>query len=597
MKAVIISLSLLTLFYQGRGNAQVAPEDFKNAIEEYNYFSNGPATFATVCLQGECQSTASGYRRFDQKEPVDAHSLLSIGSNSKYITAILTLMLVDQGYLHLDDKLADFFPEYGRWPGVTVRHLLSHSSGVPEYLLTQEGLARTVLSLFNWRTRIWKPQEVVQIIINQPAVFPPGSKVEYNNTNFVLLGMIDEKVTQLPLDVLLDRNIFGPLGMRDTYLTLPYGESSRRLPGYFPDDFHMPNWLVNIFSRKVSKAGPYVDATNAFDPSLTWSAGGMVSTTADLAKLTVSLFSGRLVSHQLLEEMEKFRPGTVMGNPFFYGLGLMRRPSRYGDLYGHGGLTPGYEVVTEFIPQRNAVLVMGQNMGPAQLYAGYSDILDQIFLGFDGTFFKEDSAIHAARPVRAGIHFRLKGKINDEAAKPESISIATGFADVKIGGDTPHPYQNFIAQESRKAGRTFLVLKGLTQASFFGSGSKKEDKTAAVEIWIDKERLLAENATLFAGGSYEDLFVAFRTAITTPKQGAASSCVADVLDEQRAPSFQIEHNPNESFEVGQTVKFAGNLPMRKIKGGRLPDGLQALGLTACGAKTKSAGVNSLETDG
>ena len=584
MRVIVFGIFLLTWLLQGHAVAQVASEDLRNALEEYNYFSNGPSTFATVCLPDGCQSAMSGYRQMDHKEQVDSRSLVSIGSNSKYITAILTLMLVDQGYLRLDDKLADYFPEYARWPGVTIRHLISHSSGVPEYLFTQEGLAKTVLSLFNWRTRIWKPEELIQTVINKPADFPPGSKVEYNNTNFVLLGMVDEKVTRLPLDVLLDRYLFGPLGMRDTYLTLPYSETPRRLPGYFPDDFHMPTWLVNVFSRKVKKTGPYIDTTHAFDPSMTWSAGGMVSTTADLAKITVALFSGRLISQNLLAEMKTMRPGTVLGNPFLYGLGLMRRPSRYGDLYGHGGLTPGYEVITEFLPERGAVLVMAQNMGPAQLYAGYSDLLDQIFSGFDPMTFKEDMAISTTRPQRAGIHFRLKGKINDASARPESLNMAIGFADVKISGDEPQPYQIFVARMSQKEGRTFLVLTGASQASLFGAGSARESKTASVEIWIDKEKLMAEESSLVGDGRRGELMFAFKTNVTTPKQGTPTRCISDVSDEHSASPFQIERRQGESFEVGQTLKFAGNLPMRRVRNGMLPGTMSGLGLQACGAQ-------------
>ena len=81
-------------------------------------------------------------------------------------------------------------------------------------------IKKTALSLFNSRTRIWKPRELIEGVVNEPMLFAPGEKSAYNNTNYVLLGMIAEKATGESAEVLLDRYIFTPLGMNDTYLRL-----------------------------------------------------------------------------------------------------------------------------------------------------------------------------------------------------------------------------------------------------------------------------------------------------------------------------------------------------------------------------------------
>ncbi len=163
----------------GQSNADI----FQDEVAQSNFFSNSPATFATFCFADECHAASSGHLQINGKEEVDNHSLINIGSNSKFITAILTLILIDKGYMSLDDTLASYFPEYAHWKGVKIRHLLQHSSGVPEYLFSDAGKNRTILSYFSWHTRVWKPSELVATVVKEPAVFEAGSRVVYNNTN------------------------------------------------------------------------------------------------------------------------------------------------------------------------------------------------------------------------------------------------------------------------------------------------------------------------------------------------------------------------------------------------------------------------------
>ena len=118
-----------------------------------------------------------------------------------------------------------------------------------------KGIKKTALSLFNIRTRIWKPRELIEGVVNEPMLFAPGEKSAYNNTNYVLLGMIAEKTMGESAEVLLDRYIFTPLGMNDTYLRLIESEKYRRINGYFPMNIPVPDWLINILSSKIEKIG------------------------------------------------------------------------------------------------------------------------------------------------------------------------------------------------------------------------------------------------------------------------------------------------------------------------------------------------------
>ena len=115
-------------------------------------------------------------------------------------------------------------------------------------------------------------------------LFAPGEKSAYNNTNYVLLGMIAEKAMGESAEVLLDRYIFTPLGMNDTYLRLIESEKYRRINGYFPMNIPVPDWLINLLSSKDRKNWLPFDMTNAYDESIAWTAGSVTSTATDIAK-------------------------------------------------------------------------------------------------------------------------------------------------------------------------------------------------------------------------------------------------------------------------------------------------------------------------
>ena len=203
-------------------------------VNENNYFSASPASFVATCKRKKLRDCGHWSYKHKTRGKVDHRSLATVGSLSKHITATLILMLVEEGHIKLDDELLDYFPEYEQWRGVTVDHLLSHRSGIPSYLFSQKGIKKTALSLFNIRTRIWKPRELIEGVVNEPMLFAPGEKSAYNNTNYVLLGMIAEKTMGESAEVLLDRYIFTPLGMNDTYLRLIRVKSTVELMVIFP---------------------------------------------------------------------------------------------------------------------------------------------------------------------------------------------------------------------------------------------------------------------------------------------------------------------------------------------------------------------------
>jgi D-alanyl-D-alanine carboxypeptidase len=246
--------------------------------------------------------------------------------------AVAVLQLVAERKLTLDDRLGALLP--GILPyadAITVRQLLSHTAGVPEFL--DVVAKRYAAEPASW-LRQWTPRELVALVADQPR----GDGGHYSNTGFVLLGMVVEKVTGRSLASELRRRIIGPLGLRDT--TLPGSELTPPEPamhGYVP----VPG-------------GEPVDVTE-WNPSAVWAAGALVSTMADLARFFRVLLTGGLLPRPLLEQM--LTTTDVDGTT--YGLGIIRLETPCGTVWGHNGAVFGYisDVFTRPDGSRQVVLV------------------------------------------------------------------------------------------------------------------------------------------------------------------------------------------------------------------------------------------------
>ncbi|WP_345701721.1 serine hydrolase domain-containing protein [Kitasatospora terrestris] len=247
-----------------------------------------------------------------------------IGSNTKTFTAVVVLQLVGEGRVKLDEPVETYLPGVVRGTGIdgnaiTVRQLLQHTSGLPNYT-----------DYLDDDIRHYQPRELVDIALRHPAAFQPGKGWTYSNTNYVLAGLITEEVTHHPLAAEIDRRIVRRLGLRHTYFPAP-GDATIR--GAHPHGYY-----------RESATGPLIDITD-MDPSWAWAAGQMVSTPSDLDRFFGALAGGDLLRPAELTEMQR----TVdAGKPFApgsqYGLGLVSTPLSCGGVYwGHGGSIPGYE--------------------------------------------------------------------------------------------------------------------------------------------------------------------------------------------------------------------------------------------------------------
>jgi D-alanyl-D-alanine carboxypeptidase len=295
----------------------------------------------------------SGVSDLRTGRPIGRDDRFRVGSVTKSLVATVALQLVGERRLSLSDTVEQWLPGILPYGGqVSVRQVLNHTSGVPDYIL------RPIVELSRGnRFRSWQPRELVALVAGQPQEFPAGTAWSYSNTEYVLAGMIIERATGKALGHELERRIFRPLQLRDT-----------SFPVNFP-------FLMGPHPRGYSLAGddelgfvegPLLDFT-VYNPSLAWAAGSIVSDMDDLARFYRALLGGRLLAPELLTKMKtrvEIAPGVG------YGLGMFVFDTPCGPLWGHGGAIPGFsnELTSSEDGTRQYGLMINADTAPEAVY-------------------------------------------------------------------------------------------------------------------------------------------------------------------------------------------------------------------------------------
>ncbi len=265
-----------------------------------------------------------------------------IASGCKLFTSIAICQLVERGIIsfntYLKDCLNFSFPNFDS--NITVRHLLTHSSGVPDYFDEE------VMDDFSelWKERpmynIRSPKDFLPMFQNGNMEFTPGERFKYNNAGFIILGLIIEENTGMKFTEYVEKNIFEPCGMLDSgYFPLdqlPKGSAY----GYIKDD--LGNWRTNIYSLPII-GGPD---------------GGAFTTAKDLSKLWDAIFNNKIFSKEVTEEMLK--PHIHEEDDFYYGYGIWIVKEDDIFKYSVTGADPGVSMMSSVYPKSNIqVTVMG----------------------------------------------------------------------------------------------------------------------------------------------------------------------------------------------------------------------------------------------
>jgi CubicO group peptidase (beta-lactamase class C family) len=257
-----------------------------------------------------------------------ASTRFRIGSLTKQFTAVSILLLQERGKLHLDDPISKYLDDTPvAWSGITLLHLLRHTSGI----ISITDLPTDQAAL----TRGGTPAEIVERFRNQRLLFPPGTQSRYSNSGYILLGIVVEKASGEPYGTFLQKNIFDPLGMRDTGIDNDSEILLGRASGY----------------RVESGAFRHADF---IDMRVPFAAGDLYSTTGDLVRWQEALFGGKLLRPDSLERM------TTPGKDDF-GLGLIVKQEDGEREISHTGGIQGFVADLRYYPERRLSVVVLSN--------------------------------------------------------------------------------------------------------------------------------------------------------------------------------------------------------------------------------------------
>jgi CubicO group peptidase (beta-lactamase class C family) len=277
-----------------------------------------------------------GFADLENARKINAQTLFGLASGSKMFTATAIMQLAEQGKLKLTDKLTDYFPDFPSraWAErVTLKHLLSHTSGIAEYWTSENEPA--MLQFTHWH-------QYLPLIYKEGFSSEPGTESHYSNSNFMLLGAVVEKASGQDYYQYIEQNILKKAGMARTGF---FDHTDTALPLAVPYARKEGGGWQNNRSKQFRKGSP---------------AGGCYSTAADMLLFCKALKNKQLVNAESLKRMgTDWTAGTKDAQPF--GLGLILE--RHGDelTYGHGGTAGGVNFEFRYFPQMDIVLLVFNN--------------------------------------------------------------------------------------------------------------------------------------------------------------------------------------------------------------------------------------------
>ncbi|MFE8949099.1 serine hydrolase domain-containing protein [Streptomyces sp. NPDC007856] len=289
-----------------------------------------PGVTATAEDSHGTWSTTAGVGDLGTGRPRSTADRYRVGSITKTFVATVLLQLEAEGRLSLDDTVEKWLPGVVHGHGhdgrhITVRQLLNHTSGIYNYT-EDAGFDRAYFTEDGFRRHRYDtlaPRELVAVAMRHRPDFAPGTFWHYSNTNYVVAGMVIEKVTGHAYATEITRRIIGPLHLRAT-----------SLPG---TTVTVPHPSSRSYSKFTDPKGPVYDVT-ALNPSLASAAGEMISNSADLDRFYGALLGGKILPSHQLKEMKTTVEIKDSSYPGRYGLGLMETPLSCGvQVWGHDG--------------------------------------------------------------------------------------------------------------------------------------------------------------------------------------------------------------------------------------------------------------------
>ncbi len=406
---------------------------------------------------------AYGLRDLARRLPARVDTHYEIGSITKQFTAAAIVQLQEAGKLDLDARLATYLPDAPHAGEVTLRQLLTHTSGLPEYLdgpdIEQEA------------TRPASFDQLMARIAGKPLDFPPGSRWAYDNTGYILLGRVIEVVSHESYDHYIHAHLLAPAGMTDTFT--------------IADEARVPGMAVGY--RRVDRK---VEPAPTISASFGWSAGYLVSTLDDLEKWNRALTGGRIVSPKGYALMTTTTM-TPRGDAE-YGFGLFVDSVEDQPRIGHTGGSFGFTTANEYFPRQDVRIIAFTNQvdtpepGEVLTTAVFNDLFPDIAAAATRPAPGEDPAVSArARAVFAQVQggpqdaSNFTPKLNAKLTAGLQQRLATAWS---VYGQP----ESFIFRGRRTAGDVtwfdYLVGFGPGNLLKFGIGLDSAGKVASLSF-------------------------------------------------------------------------------------------------------------------
>lgn len=337
-------------------------KELQTKLDEWHNAGKFPgATLGVVLPNGESFGLAVGYSDRDTKMAMKPTDRIPAGSTGKTFAAALAMQLIKEGKLSLDDKIEKFFikePWFARVSNakdITVRQLMNHTSGLVRYEFKKEFTDFLTATPY----KVWTPEDRLAYLFDAPAPFEAGKGWEYSDTNYIVLGMILERLTGKEF----------------------YAEAKKRfiqkhkLSNTIPQDGPVLNGVVQGYAGpnnpfggkdKMIENGKFI-----VNPQLEWTGGGWASTGEDLARWAKLMYEGKAFDPSLVPVMLDGVPARLGPNTK-YGLGVIIRPTAAGTTYGHSGFFPGYMTDMMYFPDHKVAVAVQINTSAPGVFGGKS---------------------------------------------------------------------------------------------------------------------------------------------------------------------------------------------------------------------------------
>lgn len=326
MKKLLLIFTLLTASLSFSQDESIAKID-----EFLNYlFENDKFMGSLVIRKGDTIvfKNAYGYYEANRGLRSNGNTKYKIGSVTKTFTATMIMQLVEAKKLRLETKISRFFPKIAMANYISVNDLLQQRSGIMDYVNADETFKE---KLITGESR----EDLLERIADYEAIFEPGTKHMYSNTNYYLLGCIIENITKKSYAENLKELIVDKIGLKNTYYTTEKTDVSKR---------ESYSYLYN---------GTNWEQFAEWDNSIAFASGGITSTPDDLTLFISSLFDGKLVTKSSLDQMKKIKDG--------YGMGLMQFPFGERRFFGHNGKIENFNSVVGYYPKEKLSIALISN--------------------------------------------------------------------------------------------------------------------------------------------------------------------------------------------------------------------------------------------